>query len=178
MDAFATLGLPTRAGLTEEEITSAYFSRSKTANPEEQAALNAARENLGRADLRLKHLLEIAGPPEAAQWRTVQMPDDLMLLFSQFGNLRQKAEALLKKRDTATTALGKAVLQPAVLGLRAEAETLAEQMAQTIEQREELLPALDAQLAVSWQRLAELQAHLAYLLKWQLQVRELLFRLV
>jgi hypothetical protein len=174
MDAFATLGLLARADLTEEEITSAYFSRSKTANPEEQAALNAARETLGRVDLRLKHLLEIAGPPEAAQWRTVQMPDDLMQIFSQFGNLRQKAETLLKKRDAASTALGKAVLQPAVLGLRAEAEGLAELMAGSIEARELMLK----EVAESWQKLAELQAHFAYLLKWQLQVRELLFRLV
>ena len=174
MDAFATLGLPARAGLTEEEITSAYFTRSKTANAEEQSALNAARETLGRADLRLKHLLEIAGPPEAAQWRAVQMPDDLMQLFLQFGSLRQKADALLKKRDTASTALGKAVLQPAVLALRSEAEGLAGQMAESIEAREELLP----NIGESWQKMAELQAHFAYLLKWQHQVRELLFRLV
>ena len=102
------------------------------------------------------------------------MPDDLMQLFSQFGNLRQKAETLLKRRDTASTALGKAVLQPAVLGLRAEAEGLAELMAESIEARELILK----EVAESWQKLAELQAHFAYLLKWQLQVRELLFRLV
>jgi hypothetical protein len=61
-----------------------------------------------------------------------------------------------------------------VLALRAEAEGLAELMAESIEARELMLK----EVAESWQRLAELQAHFAYLLKWQLQVRELLFRLV
>ncbi len=180
-DAFEVLGLPRRAALTEGEIRSAYFSRTKEASGE-QEALNAAFQTLSAPEKRLKHLLDLAAPPEARAWRAVVMPGELMSLFSKVGALKTQSEHLLKRRASAGSALAKALLETQVLELREAAEETASQLASELERLQAGFPQLDFALAEgtadAWQAVAASQAHVAYLTKWQTQVRELLMGLM
>lgn len=180
MDAFATLGMPRRSAVTEEQVRAAYFAAAKVADAD-QAALNAAFELLLMPDKRLKHLLEIAGPPEAAKWRTVTMGEGMMALFSSIGQVRPSAEALIEKRTRATSALSKALTERQAFALADEVESIGLSLEEARRALEADLPALDEALSqegdAPWIRLAEVQAHFAYLAKWQAQVREMLMRL-
>ena len=180
-DAFATLSLPRRLSLIEDEVRSAYLTLSKSATPEQQEALNAARSKIETPDKRLRHYMELAAPPEVNQWRAVGMPDSLMNLFMNVGAAKQRADALLARREAAQSSLAKALLQPAILAERDAIESLAASLASLLEETCAQLPALDNALCdgseQAWHQVATLQAHLAYLMKWQAQVRELLLRL-
>lgn len=180
-DAFATLGLPRFAGLAEVEIQAAYFSRSKEEG-QDQELLNAAFQTLSAPEKRLKHLLELAGPPEAKAWRAVVMPEELMRLFSKVGALKADSESLLKRRAAAGSALSKALLEPQVLKLREVGEDVAALLAGELEQLSACFPTLDQAVAEgaddAWVRIAACQAHFSYLTKWQAQVRELLMGLM
>lgn len=180
MDAFATLGLPRRAAVTEERVRAAYFAAAKLPDAD-QAALNAAFERLLSPDKRLKHLLEIAGPPEAAKWRTVTMGEGMMALFSAISQVRPSAEALIEKRARATSALTKALTERQAFALADEVESIGLSLDEARRALEADLPSMDEALQsndqASWIRLAEVQAQFAYLAKWQAQVRELLMRL-
>lgn len=181
MDAFAVLELPRRASLTEEAVRGAYFQASKVPGAD-QEALNAALQTLVTPEKRLKHLMEVAAPDDARNWRAVAMPERLMDLFMRVGRTKSATEMLLKRRQEAKSALARALLQPEVLALREQAEGVASSLSEVMEERTNGLAELDAALAEgdpeAWRRVAEAQAHLAYLSKWQAQVRELLLGLM
>lgn len=174
-DAFATLDLPRSAALTEEQVRSAYFEKSKAASEAEKGGLNAAFELLLAPDRRLKHLIEIAAPEEARQWRAVAMSEDLMELFMALGRVRPQAEALVEKRQKAQSALAKALLEGQTFQVRDALEQIGFSLDEKRRALETGLPSLKQG---DWQRLAEAQARFAYLAKWQAQVRELLLRLM
>lgn len=174
MDAFATLGLPRLAALEEEQVRAAYFEKSK-AEGADHAALNAAYELLLAPEKRLKHLIEIAAPEDARQWRPVSMSEDLMQLFMALGKVRPEAEALIEKRGKAQSSLARALLEKPTFALRERLEEIGFALD---DKREALGQALVAHPADDWRGLAEAQARFAYLAKWHTQVRELLLKLM
>lgn len=171
MDAFALLGLPQRAALSEAEIQAAYFQAAKE---QDSADLHEAYSLLLHPEKRLRHLLELAAPPEATAWRTVPMADALMNLFLRLGAARSSAEAAVEKRNKASTALSKALLEKTILAQRHELESIGLLLEQ---QRRQILERLES-LENQWQQLAQAQAQLSYLAKWQAQVSELLLKLM
>ncbi len=173
MNAFEVLGLPQQASLCEEAVRTAYFEKSKSADAD-RSELNAAFELLLAPDKRLRHLIDLAAPDDAKQWRTVTMSDDLMSLFMTLGKARPGAEALIEKRSKAQTALSKALLEGQTFNLR---ETLEEIGTALDAKRTELESSLTT-IEGDWQALAAAQARFAYLAKWQAQVRELLLKLM
>lgn len=173
-DAFTILGLPPVAALTEEQVRAAYFEKSKAADAD-NASLNAAFELLLAPDKRLKHLIDLAAPPEAKQWRTVAMGEDLMDLFMALGKVRPQAEALVEKRQKAQSALGRALLEKQTFAVRDSLEQTGFALDQKRQDLEAELPGLGEH---DWPRLAEAQARFTYLAKWQTQVRELLLKLM
>ena len=173
MNAFEVLGLPQQATLSEEAVRAAYFEKSKSADAD-RSELNAAFELLLAPDKRLRHLIDLAAPDDAKQWRTVTMSDDLMSLFMTLGKARPEAEALIEKRSKAQTALSKALLEGQTFATR---ETLEEIGTALDAKRSELESSLTA-IEGDWQGLAAAQARFSYLAKWQAQVRELLLKLM
>jgi hypothetical protein len=173
MDAFAQLGLPRRASLSVAEIQAAYFSAAKD-QPSDSATLHEAYDLLLHPEKRLRHLLEIAAPPEATEWRTVPMAESLMQLFLRLGRARSEAEALAVRREKASSALSRALMEKALLAQRDDLECIGLEL-------EELRMAILHTLAEQegqWQQLALAQAQLSYLAKWQAQIAELLLRLM
>jgi len=184
-NAFALLGLPRVAALDAEALQKAWLAASRAAHPDQPggdatraAEINTAYETLQTPEKRLKHLLDLHHVP----WRAVPIDDTMMEIFSQLGTALQNATAFLTRRQSTTSALARALLAPEEMRLR---ERLEEVGSRLDEWRGELLaslPAFDVRLArgdaSATGDLQNLQARLAYLGKWQAQVREMLLRLL
>lgn len=169
-DCFALLGLPRSASLDESMLQAAWHEKSRAAHPDQPggsatlaAEINAAYETLLAPEKRLKHLLDLHAVP----WRTIPISAEMMSLFSQIGPLLQKAAALAKKKQQASSALAKALLANEEMSLREALEALGTEIEA---KREVILSALPEEL----ERLQVAQATLAYLSKWQAQIREAL----
>lgn len=174
-DCFELLGLPRRALLDEGELQAAWHQKSREAHPDHPggsaalaAEVNAAYETLLAPEKRLKHLLELHKVP----WRTIPISAEIMTLFSQIGPQLQNAAALAKKKQTATSALAKALLAPEEMKLREALEDLGTQIES---KRAEVLGTLDQ---ATLDQIQVAQATLAYFAKWQGQIRESLLALM
>lgn len=184
-NAFALLGLPRVAALDDEALQKAWLDASRSAHPDQPggdaecaAEINAAYETLQTPEKRLKHLLELHQVP----WRTVPIDDAMMALFTQLGPVLQNVAVFLKRRQSATSALAKALLSPDEMRLREQLETLGSTLDADRAALLETLPAFDTRLSsgdtTALADLQVLQARLAYFGKWQAQVREALLSLM
>lgn len=180
-NAFALLGLPRVAALDADLLQKAWLEASRKAHPDQPdgdaakaAEINAAYETLQAPEKRLKHLLELYEVP----WRAVPIDEAMMTLFGRVGAALQKVSAFLKRREQATSALAKALLAPEEMKLREELEDAGTLLEEKKQQVLAPLPSLDARLAEGESsaagELQVLQARLAYLTKWQAQIREAL----
>ena len=187
-DCFTALGLPRAAAIDESMLHRAYTERSRTAHPDHggsetmAAQVNAAYETLRHPEKRLKHLLEIAGPPEASAWRTVPLDESMMRLFSELGKAMQSAADFLERKRKAGSALAKALLAGEEMKHRETLESIGFEIESGRKEMEAGLPVLDLALAKqdgdAWKQVAMTQARLAYLAKWQAQIRETLLALM
>lgn len=174
-DCFELLGLPRRALLDESELQATWHQKSREVHPDQPggsttlaAEINTAYETLLAPEKRLRHLLELHAVP----WRTIPISAEIMTLFSQIGPQLQNAVVLTKKKQAASSAIAKALLAPEELKLR---EVLEDLTAQIEARRAEVLASLaDASL----DQIQVVQATLAYLAKWQGQIRESLLALM
>ncbi|MBE2285143.1 MAG: hypothetical protein IAE77_16910 [Prosthecobacter sp.] len=184
-NAFALLGLPRVAALSEAALQQAWLEASRAAHPDrpggdaaQAAEINAAYETLQTPEKRLKHLLELHEVP----WRAIPIDEAMMRLFSQLGPVLQNVTTFLKRRQNAASALAKALLAPEEMRLREQLEALGTTLDAEREALLEKLPALDTRLTsgdtATLNDLQILQARLAYLGKWQAQVREALLSLM
>lgn len=184
-NAFALLGLPRVAALDADALQQAWLAASRGAHPDQPggdatraAEINAAYETLQTPEKRLKHLLDLHQVP----WRTVPIDDAMMALFGQLGPALQNVAAFLKRRQSATSALAKALLAPEEMRLREQLEALGTMLDEERTTLLEALPAFDTRLsggdASALHDLQILQARLAYLGKWHTQVREALLSLM
>lgn len=188
VDCFSLLSLPRAATLDDEVLHRAFTELSRTAHPDHggteamAARVNAAYETLRSPDRRLKHLLELAGPPEAKAWRAVPLDETMMSLFSGLGRVMDATTKFLERKAKATSALAKALLAAEELQHRDTLEHIGFEIAGRIAAMEAQLPSLDVALVSddteAWQHLAIMQARFAYLAKWQAQVRERLLALM
>ncbi len=130
-DAFAMLGFPPRLVLAEEEIRSAFREAGKTLHPDagggegEFSALKEAQAILASPSRRLRHWLELRGMEVEA--RGVISPG-LMDLFSMVGGVTQRAEAVIRKRESTLSALGRAMLEGETQAAREEVEEAVSQV--------------------------------------------------
>lgn len=187
-DCFAILGLPRAASLDEEALRQAYAEKSRAAHPDHggnetlAAETNAAFETLRIPEKRLKHLLEIAAPDVAKQWRTVPLDDAMMNLFSKLGAALEASAKFLERKQKAQSALAKALLANEEMQHREALEQIGFEIEGQRGELEQQLPAIDASLAnhdeTVWPQLAGMRAKLSYLSKWQTQVRERLLALM
>lgn len=185
-DAYARLSLPPRAALEAEELQAAYLTASRLAHPDQtggdtqtSADLNAALETLKSPVTRLKHLLTHHSD---TPWRAVPLDASMMNLFEKLGPLLQTSATFLKKKQTATTALAKALLASEEMRLRESLEELGMLIEENWQQIESQLPRYDARISTQdptvWTELQSIQARLAYLSKWRSQIREVLLGLM
>lgn len=174
VDCFALLGLPRRAALDAEVIKQAYFEMSKA--QADAAGVNHAFEILSAPEKRLKHLLELTAGDEVRTWRVVTMDEGLVELFAALGPFLQAVAAFDKRLAGAQTALARALLAGEQARLTETAEDFAARLSRMREGIEGSLQGLDHRLdageATALRDLHAVQSRLAYLAKWQSQVRE------
>jgi curved DNA-binding protein CbpA len=187
-DYFTALGLPRAATIDEQTLHRAYTEHSRTAHPDHggseaaAAQINAAYETLRHSEKRLKHLLDLEGPSEASAWRTVPLDESMMRLFSELGKAMQSTTDFLERKRKAASALAKALLAGEEMKHRETLENIGFEIDAGKKAMESGLPTLDLaianQNADAWKQVAMTQARLAYLAKWQAQVRETLLALM
>ena len=187
-DAFAIFSLPRSAALDAATLQAAYAALSRSAHPDhggtedEASTVNAAYETLRLPEKRLKHLMEIAAPEEAKAWRAVPLDESMMSVFMDLGSALEASAKLLEKKNKASSALAKALLTNEEMALRDRLETIGFGLEERKTGMEAGLSKLDERLASDdaavWKDIAATQARLAYLAKWQTQIRERLLALM
>jgi len=180
-DAFQMLGVEKRLGISAEELREAFREAGKQLHPDagggegDFADLQRAHDILASPSRRLSHWLELRGTkidPRGA------VDDSLMDLFAGVGSRMQKCEALIRKRDDAKSALGRALLEDETQRCREELEDMIARVNDRIKcecaafsRYEDTVP-LDATGAARSVR------NLAFLEKWQASLRAIFPRML
>ena len=180
VDHFATLGLERSAALDEAFVRERFHEMSREAHPDAEdgdesrfAAINEAQRVLSSPAARLRHLLELeyGGKVES----TGAMSAQLMDLFSDVGSALSQADALISKRQAATTAVSKALLAGEEVSVQ---QALMGAGGQLMGRRQEIEAGLGGIGLSDRGKLVATAHELAFLEKWQRQVQERLGQLI
>jgi curved DNA-binding protein CbpA len=182
MNAFAILGLPEQLVFSEEEIRAAFREAGKRLHPDaggaegEFAALKEAQAILTSPSKRLRHWLELRGVE--IETRGV-IGGELMGLFGEIGGVTQRAETLIRKRESAQSALAKALLEGETQVCREEVETAIRQVDGAINEACADFPVWEQrEPANSKPQMEQVVRNLAFLEKWRAGLRACYSRLV
>ena len=103
------------------------------------------------------------------------MSNDTMTMFSKVGTTLQATDEVLKKRASATTAMGKAVLAASEWQAQADLQSLLGEITGTVASEVARFPKIDEENLALGESTA---AALGFLEKWQVQIRERLVALM
>ncbi|WP_234044943.1 DnaJ domain-containing protein [Haloferula rosea] len=171
MDAFDCLGLERRLSLDDDEISAAFRAKGKLCHPDSGGSvaafesLEAASQTLKDPGRRLKHWLELENRPGDLRG---SVSSELMSLFTELGELLQQADALIREREAAGSALAKAMLEARTQSVRDGLEDITGKLDALVASRVAGFEAVESGAADGW----EVARDLAFLSKWQGQVRE------
>jgi curved DNA-binding protein CbpA len=175
-DAFDVLGIERRLTLSDEYLRERYQTLSKTRHPDAQGSealfreLTEAYELLRSPGRRLRHWLEVGGV-EGDPRGTIDAT--LVSIFGEVGAALQHADAFIRRREAARTALSRALLEREAGVRRAQLEAaLARVEAQIAAQLDDF-----GRLEEDGQQMAADEAwtaarNLGFLEKWRAQLRE------
>ena len=177
IDSFALLEQPRRPWLDEHAVKEAFHRLAFAAHPDQPggrsdaaADLNAAFVTLRDPVKRLRHFLELEDPALLRQAGSI--PDDLGELFPRVAAAREALTRCAERRRGAASAVARALLGEE----QRAAQTIAGETRDAIEKR--LAADLDALRAIDRsgisdrEGLARLYTRLAYLTRWDAQLRE------
>ena len=180
MDAFELLGLPRRLEFSENELRAAFREAGKRVHPDaggsevEFAKLQEAFLTLASPSRRLKHWLALAG--KSGDDRGAIAPG-LMELFGKVGDILQRADALVRKRDEAKSALARALLEGETHVCREAVEGMIDAVESAIAVESSVFPRIEAGETTPEQA-GQIVRNLAFLEKWRANLRERFARLV
>lgn len=170
MDPFQQLGLEPRLAISEAELREAFRQSGKSAHPDAGgsgdgfAQLQQAFARLASPARRLRSWLEARGM--TGDERGAISPA-LLDLFGRVGTALQQADGVAKRRDSALSALAKAMLEPAVQQAREALEDALAPVAAAIQAEEARFPELEAGQGDPWRTARDL----AFLEKWQAELK-------
>lgn len=180
-DAFEILGIKPGLTFDEEELRSAFREAGKRAHPDaggedaEFARLREAFETISSPSRRLKHWLGLRGitaDPRGA----VDPP--LMDLFSMVGETSQRAEAVIRRREEAKSALGLALLEKDTQLCREAVEKAIRHVEAAMDRECSVFPAIENAEVPDVECASKTARNLAFLEKWRASLRSLFSRLV
>jgi curved DNA-binding protein CbpA len=182
-DAFAVLGLPRQLSVAVGEIDDAWRSLSRDLHPdsesgdaEKAAEVNRARETLTRPASRLRHWLDLHGIEKT---RDTAINDDLMNLFAEVGGVVQEADAVLKAKSAATSALGKALLTGSEIAAQQKLQAMLGNLQKRKATVTEQFPAFEtAATNQNFTNAIAATGTLGFLEKWERQCQERLVSLI
>lgn len=178
-DSFALLEQPRRPWLDERAVKEAFHRIASATHPDLSgggtdfsSSLNAAFVTLRDPVKRLRHFLELEDLPALREARAI--PSDLAELFPSVAAAQQALTTYAAHRRAAGSAIARAILaeeESAAKAAAREARALVEtRLAEALEE----LRAFDAKWPAprAHTALAELHIRLAYLTRWDEQLRE------
>ena len=180
-DAFQMLGLEKRLGISAEELREAFREAGKRLHPDagggegDFADLQRAHDILASPSRRLSHWLELRGTkiyPRGA------VDDSLMDLFAGVGATMQKCDALIRKRDEAKSALGRALLEDETQRCREELERMIARVNDRIESECAAFSCYEDADSLVETDAARSVRNLAFLEKWQASLRAIFPRML
>lgn len=178
---FEILGIEPRLVIDGGTLRDAFLVAGRSAHPDagggEQtfAALNAAFEILSSPSRRLRHWLELRGL--TVETRGTVSPE-IMDLFSQVGETSQRAEALVRRRDDAKSALGRALLERETQSCREDVERSLALVEAAIDRECAIFPACQNSAIIDLAAASASVRNLAFLEKWRAGLRGVFARLV
>lgn len=181
MNAFNILGIEPQLVIDADALREAFREAGRSAHPdaggaeESFAALNTAFEILSNPSRRLRHWLELRGL--AVETRGAVAPE-IMDLFSQVGETTQRAEALVRRRDEAKSALGRALLERETQACREDVERRITLVETAIERECAVFPIYQNASAPDPTAASATARNLAFLEKWRSGLRGIYARLV
>jgi len=181
IDAFQALGLPPKLELTDEALREAFRVAGKKSHPDgggseaEFAALNEAFALLSSPSRRLRHWLELQDLTIVSRG---SIESAMMDLFTEVGAATQQAEAAIRKRDDARSALVRAMLEPEMQTSRDAIEAANQKVERWISRQCEIFPDLEKTLALDPEQASQIVRNLVFLEKWRASLRACFSRLV
>ena len=179
MNAFESLGIEARLVLAEEELRDAFREAGRLVHPdggggeEAFARLREAFEMLLSPARRLRHWLELRGITVEARGT---LAAGLLDLFAVISETTRQAEALIRKRDQAQSALARALLETETQACREALQAAMREVEQAIATECEGFAGYECAPDPSAAALAV--RNLTFLEKWRATLRGLFARLV
>jgi curved DNA-binding protein CbpA len=193
-DHFAVLDQPRRPWLNPDLLKQKYQQLALNEHPDRKgrrtkaplsleeptfADITEAYRVLSNPKLRVNHLLSLSG--EDNDFETASVTTELADIFMGAATLVLEIDALLQKRQAATSALGKSLLKSEVAASQAQVKKLLEQLDQLYSDSIRDLQKADrawkkspSETAVELRKLAQ---RFGYLERWMGQLREKQFQL-
>ncbi len=181
MNAFEILGIKSRLVIDEETLRAAFREAGKSAHPDagggddDFARLRAAFEIVASPSKRLRHWLELQGI--AADVRG-SVDSAVMDRFSQVAEATQQAEAVIRRREEAKSALGMALLERETQICRESVETALRGVDAAIQQECAVFPLYEDGSISDSEAASRTTRNLAFLEKWRAGLRGVFARLV
>ena len=181
MNAFERLGLEPRLVLDDDALRAAFQTAGKQCHPDaggseqEFAALREAHAVLASPSRRLRHWLELRGID--ADPRGV-VDSQVMDLFASVGEVSQRAEALIRRRDEARSALTRALLESETQTCREAVENAIATIQRAIAAQCDMFADYENSAAPDAAAAATTARNLAFLEKWLATLRALFSRLL
>jgi len=178
-DAFQILGLDPVLVYSPETLRDAFREAGKRVHPDggggeaEFARLQEAFEVLSSPARRLKHWMELRGTPVEIRGT---IGSAMMDVFSEVGKVTQQAEAMIRKRDEAKSALFKAMLEGETQVCREQVEAMIARLDGMIRDQCSEFPELE--IHPDGQVAAEVVRNLTFLEKWRMGLRSCFSRLI
>jgi curved DNA-binding protein CbpA len=179
--AFEILGLDPCLVIHRDQLHAAFREAGKSEHPDAGgdehrfAILQQALEILLSPSKRLKHWLELRGV--IVEPRGTIGPA-MMEMFARIGEVTQRAEAVIRKRQAAKSALGLALLESESQACREDVENAIAWLDREVENQTSGFSDLESAESIDVEVLSEVIRNLAFLEKWQLLMRSIYSRLV
>ncbi len=179
MNAFERLGLSPGLTISEEEIRDAFRTKASGEHPDsggdevEFAAMQAAQEVLLSPARRLKAWLEVEGGEVDSRG---MIDSGLMDLFQEVAGAGSGAEAAVKAKEKAQSALAKGMADVSLMAAREKVGALLSKIVEEIEERVSRFPEIEEKADVSLG--AKVMRDLVFLEKWRGTLRGLFGRLM
>jgi curved DNA-binding protein CbpA len=181
MNAFETLRIEPRLAITDDAIRDAFREAGKLSHPDAGGALDSfaklreAYDIVASPSRRLRHWLELRGVTIDSRGVVAA---SVMDLFAEIGEVTQRAETLIRRRDEAKSALGRALLESETQACREAVERAIAIVESAIGRETARFPDYERDMTGEIDSAAACVRNLAFLEKWRLTLRGLFSRLV
>lgn len=181
MNAFETLCIEPRLVITDDAIRDAFREAGKLSHPDAGGALDSfaklreAYDIVASPSRRLRYWLELRGVTIDSRGVVAA---SVMDLFAEIGEVTQRAETLIRRRDEAKSALGRALLESETQACREAVERAIAIVESAIGRETARFPDYENDVTDDFDAVSASVRNLAFLEKWRLTLRGLFSRLV